>query len=224
MVILIRSVILYLLIIFSLRLMGKRQLGELQPTDLVSTILISNIASIPIEDQQIPMTMAVVPIIILSSLEVFSSYIALKCKPFRKLVVGKPVILIENGIIDQKALKQVRFSIEDLMETLRGNNVFDLREVSYAIVETTGKVNVIKRFSHQEVTPKSLGISGSDKDPPVIVISDGEVDYKELHRYHFGDQWLHSLLREQKLTEKEVFLLTVDRGGLCSLIRKEGAD
>lgn len=222
MVILIRAVLLYVLIIFSLRLMGKRQLGELQPTDLVSTILISNIASIPIEDHRISMIMAVIPILILASLEVVSSYLSLKCKGFRKLVIGKPVVLISNGEIDQQALKKVRFSIEDLMETLRGNDIFDLREVYYAIVETTGKVNVIKKFSSQNLTPQMTGLKGSDKDPPLAVISDGKINREALFAYNFGESWLDSLLREQSLTPNEVFLMTIDRSGLCSLVKKEG--
>ena len=112
MIVLIRAVLLYLLIIFCMRLMGKRQLGELQPSELVITILISNIASLPIEDNSIPMIMGIVPIVVLSGFELITSNISLKSKKFRTLVSGKPVIIVRNGEIDQKAMKDLRFSID----------------------------------------------------------------------------------------------------------------
>ena len=119
-IVFIRAILLYLLIIFCLRLMGKRQLGELQPSELVITILISNIASLPIEDNSIPMIMGVVPIVVLVGFELIISSISLRSKRFRTLVSGKPMIIVRNGQIDQSAMKKLRFSIDDLMETLRG--------------------------------------------------------------------------------------------------------
>ena len=169
MIVFIRAILLYLLIIFCLRLMGKRQLGELQPSELVITILISNIASLPIEDNSIPMIMGVVPIVVLVGFELIISGISLHSRRFRTLVSGKPVVLIQNGQIDQSAMKQLRFSIDDLMETLRGKSVFDLRDVQYAIVETTGQVNILQKYKAQTVTARMLDLKGSDADPPTVV-------------------------------------------------------
>src|SRR5699024_4709883 len=125
-------------IVFSLRIMGKRQLGELQPSELVATILVSNIATLPIEDTNIPLLAGIVPILTLVSFEVILSSITLKSRMARKIVSGNPVIVIRDGRIDQKQMRSIRFSIDDLMEELRTNSIFDIRDVAFAIVETTG--------------------------------------------------------------------------------------
>ena len=129
MIVFFRAILLYLLIIFSMRLMGKRQLGELQPSELVTTILISNIASLPIEDTAIPMAAGAVPIIVLAGFEMILSSVTLKNKSLRSLLSGRPVVLIKDGKLDQQAMKKMRFSVDDLMESLRGNGVFDLKDV-----------------------------------------------------------------------------------------------
>ncbi len=211
MIVFIRAILLYFLIIFCLRLMGKRQLGELQPSELVITILISNIASLPIEDNSIPMIMGIVPIIVLSSFELITSSISLKSKKFRTLVSGKPVIIVRNGEIDQKAMRELRFSVDDLMESLRGKSVFDIRDVQYAIVETTGQVSVFQKHNAQTVTAKMLDIKGSDADPPAVIISDGKKIRTAMDAYSITDPWLDSVLRENKIREQEIFLMTADR-------------
>ena len=113
-VVFLRAAFLYVLVTFSLRLMGKRQLGELQPTELVITILISNIASLPIEDANIPMVLGAIPVLVLVAFELVVSNISLQSKGFRSMVSGKPVIVIQNGQLDQRKLRKLRFSIDDL--------------------------------------------------------------------------------------------------------------
>ena len=211
MIVFIRAILLYFLIIFCLRLMGKRQLGELQPSELVITILISNIASLPIEDNSIPMIMGIVPIVVLSGFELITSSISLKSEKFRTLVSGKPVIIVRNGEIDQKAMRELRFSVDDLMESLRGKSVFDIRDVQYAIVETTGQVSVFQKHDAQTVTTKMLDIKGSDADPPAVIISDGKKIRSAMDAYSITDPWLDSVLRENKIQEQEIFLMTADR-------------
>ena len=222
MVVLIRTILLYLLIICTLRLMGKRQLNELQPSELVSTILISNIASIPIEDQNISMLMAIIPILAIACVEIFLSVIALRFPAFRLAMTGRPIILIREGELDQDALKQLRFTIDDLMETLRDKDVFDIREVYYAIVETSGQLNVLKYFDSQNVTPDMLQLSGTQSDPPLVVIGDGKLNPKALSLLSLGEEWVLSTLRENGLSQKEVFLMTANHRGVCSLIQKKG--
>ncbi|MBQ7799983.1 MAG: DUF421 domain-containing protein [Oscillospiraceae bacterium] len=141
-IVLIRTLILYVIIIISVRIMGRRQVGELQPSELVVTMLISNLASQPMEDRSLPLTIGIIPIITLVCLEVFTSYI-LKNSPFlRKTICGSPQVIIRDGKIDQKVMKELRFSVDDLVEELRLNNVFDFSEVDCAIVETTGELSV----------------------------------------------------------------------------------
>ena len=124
-----RAIILYIIIIFSMRFMGKRQLGELQPSELVVTILMSNIATLPIEDINIPMIMGVVPIFTLVCLDVGMSYMSLISRKFRRIISGSPKIIISDGEIDQQQMKKLRFTIDDLMESLRNrkNNPVLLR-------------------------------------------------------------------------------------------------
>ena len=136
-----RAVILYILIVISIRLMGKRQIGELQPSELVITLLLSNIATLPIEDTTIPMSMGIVPIFTLVCLDVILSHCSLKFRGLRKLICGSPKIVVSRGIIDQKQLKDLRFSADDLLESLRSMGIFDINEVQLAVVETTGKIS-----------------------------------------------------------------------------------
>ncbi len=222
MVVLVRTILLYLLIICTLRLMGKRQLNELQPSELVSTILISNIASIPIEDQNISMLMAIIPILTIACLEIFLSVISLRFPAFRSAMTGRPIILIREGELDQDALKQLRFTIDDLMETLRGKDVFDIREVYYAVVETSGQINVLKYFDEQNLTPGMLQIKGSQSDPPLVVIGDGKLNPKALSLLSLGEEWVSSTLMEKNLQMGDVFLMTANHQGVCCLIQKKG--
>ncbi len=143
-VILIRSVILYVLVIFAVRLMGKRQLGELQPSELVITILVSNIATLPIEDVNIPIIVGVTPILSLVCFEVMVSWINLRLPELRRLISGSPKIIIRNGCIERDIMRELRFSVDDLLMALRSKDIFDIGEVQYAIVETTGSVSVMK--------------------------------------------------------------------------------
>lgn len=206
-----RAFLLYALIMFSIRLMGKRQLGELQPSELVITILISNIASLPIEDANIPMILGIIPVLILVSFEILISSISLKSKGFRSFISGSPMIIIHDGIIQQKQLRKLRFSIDDLMESLRQSGIFDLQDVEYAIVETTGKVSVLQKFSAQNVTPSMLNISGKSTSPPAVIISDGEIIYSALAAYEIDESWVMKTIKAKKYKLEQVFIMTCDR-------------
>lgn len=223
MIVFIRAILLYILIIFSLRLMGKRQLGELQPSELVITILISNIASLPIEDTSIPMVMGAVPIIVLVGFELIISTISLHSKKFRSVLSGKPMIIIYNGIIDQKVMKELRFSVDDLMETLRGSGIFDVREVSFAIVETTGKVSILQKFKYQSATAEMLELKGKDPDPPTVVISDGVILQNALQSYELSERWLYKTLEQNRIAAKDIFLMTADHNANYYIIPKDRA-
>ncbi len=212
-VVFIRAVLLYFLVIFCMRLMGKRQLGELQPSELVTTILISNIAALPIEDTNIPMILGAVPILALVMFEFVVSALSLKSKRFRGFFSGNPVVIIKDGIINQKQLKKLRFSIDDLMEALRENGIFDIKDVNYAIVETTGKVSVLQKYTAQTITPEMLGINGADKKPPLVVISDGTVISSALEIFGFSMDWLNRKLKAKNLNVKDVFLMTINESG-----------
>ena len=202
--------------------MGKRQLGELQPSEFVIAILISNIATLSIEDTDIPLTGAVVPIITLMSAEVILSFITLKSGKAQTIVTGNPVAIIRNGNIDQKSMRELRFSIEDLMSQLRINGIFDIEDVSFAIVETNGQLTVYLKPEAQPLTPKTASDPKSSKSiPPSVLISDGVLCSKALADCNLTKKWLEGVLKKENLSEKEVFLMTCDPCAKYHIVKKE---
>lgn len=211
-IVLIRAVILYIVIICAVRFMGKRQIGELQPSELVITILVSNIATLPIEDPSIPMIMGILPIFTLACLDVLMSGATLKWRRLRRFVSGSPKIIIWDGEIDQQQLLLLRFSLDDVMEALRENGVFDLADVQFAIVETTGKISVYEKPSESN--------GQKAQDPPAIVINDGEIVEDALRQTGMKQEALDKLLKEQSCSPKDVFLLSVGPDG-THLVKKQ---
>ncbi|PWM39360.1 MAG: DUF421 domain-containing protein [Clostridiales bacterium] len=203
--------------------MGKRQLGELQPSEFVVTILISNIATLPIEDVDIPLLTGILPILTLVSCEVIMSTVALKSKRARKILSGSPKIVIRDGVIDQRQLRDLRFSIDDLMEQLRQNNVFDIADVAFAIVETTGKVSVYQKFEARNVTAEMLNLpsDGQESAPPVVMISDGQLIEEALRYCNLRHEWLEKTLGDQKVRLEDIFLMTCNRQANYHIIKKE---
>lgn len=221
-IVLIRAVILYIVITFSLRLMGKRQLGELQPSELVVTILISNIAAIPVEDSSVPMLMGIVPILTLVCLDVIMSGIMLKSAKVRKLMIGSPRIIISEGDILQKEMKRLRYTVDDLTEAMREQQIFDINQIHYAIVETTGKINFLLKKDYQPAEKQDIKAGGSTDNPPSVIIRDGITDKEQLHLLGLGEQWLTKILRENNVGVKGVFLMTADRNGNHTIVKKAG--
>lgn len=217
-----RTLIIYFVIIVCLRIMGKRQLGELQPSEFVIAILISNIATLSIEDTDIPLIGAVVPIITLMSAEVILSFITLKSGKAQAIVSGNPVAIIRNGNIDQKSMRELRLSIEDLMSQLRINGFFDIEDVSWAIVETNGQLTVFPKADAQPLTPKSISDPKSQSGfPPMVLISDGVLFPKVLKECNLTEKWFEGVLKKEKLSEKEIFLMTCDSSAKYYIVKRE---
>ena len=131
----IRTVILYIFVTFGIRIMGKRQIGDMQPNELVITLLISEIAAIPLQDTSQPILNGIMAIFMLVILEIVMSVLAMKNQYIRKIISGKSIVVIKNGVIDQNAMKNVRMTVLDLIELLRGQNVFDISTVAFAVLE-----------------------------------------------------------------------------------------
>lgn len=217
-----RTLIIYFVIIACLRVMGKRQLGELQPSEFVIAILISNIATLSIEDTDIPLLGAVVPIITLMSAEVILSFITLKSGKAQKIVTGNPVAIIRNGKIDQQSMRDLRFSIEDLMSQLRICGFFDIAEVSWAIVETNGQLTVFPKEEFQPATKGDFSLSKKTSTaPPMVLISDGVLCSRVLRECNLSEKWLFGILEKEKVSEKDVFLMTCDPSAKYYIVRKE---
>jgi len=219
-IVLIRSFILYLVVMFSVRLMGKRQLGELQPAELVVTILISNIATLALEDIEIPLLHGILPILALVCYEVIASWISLKSVRFRRWISGSPKILIRDGVIDQEMMKTLRFSVDDLMAALRMGGVFFIEEVQFAIVETNGSVSVYQKSAYQPSEKQDLQAFQPSIDPPQTIIADGQLREHSLFAIGLDRQWLDTILNQEKLNIKDVFILTADKSSAYQLIPK----
>ena len=220
-IIFIRAVILYVLLIASVRLMGKHQIGELQPSELAITILISNIATLPVENPSIPLITGLVPIITLASLDVLMSWAGVKSRTLRGITCGKPVVIINNGEIDQKQMRELRFTSDDLIEALHAQNIFDVSEVQFAVVETTGSVSIYQKYDYRPVTNMDMNIHKRAVSPPALIVDDGRIVKESLERIQLGQGWLFSILNQEKTELKDIFIMTADSDGKYSLVRKE---
>lgn len=221
-IILLRTLILYFVVVFSVRLMGKRQLGELQPSELVITILISNIATLSLEDREIPLLHGILPILVLVCFEVLISFLSLKSLRIRKWISGSPQIIIRDGVIDQNMLHELRFTIDDLMTSLRTNGIFDVNEVQFAIVETNGTVSFNLKSPYQPAQRGDVSAAENSEDPPQIVISDGQLREAALSSIGFDRAWLDNVLQRNAVRLGEVFLMTADKAQRIRIIRREG--
>ncbi len=218
---LLRTFLLYICIIGAVRLMGKRQISELQTSELVVTLLISDIAAIPMQDTGQPLVSGLFPIGILVFCEIVISVLMIKMPRFRRVICGKPVVVINNGKLDQTALKNLRMSIEDLTEQLREKDVFALEDVAYALVETNGKLSVIKKAPQSTVTAGMLAIALPEQGIEAVVISDGSISDFSLKLIRKSRGWLEGVLRGKNLQKEDIFLMTADTSGKFYIIKKE---
>ena len=221
-IVFLRTLIMYIIVIASIRIMGRRQVGELQPSELVITMLISNLATMPMEDRSAPFLIGVVSIVVLVCLEVFTSYL-LKDSPFlRKIICGSPQVIIRNGVIDQTVMKKLRFSIDDLIEELRANNVFDFTEVDCAIAETTGQLSVFKKFEYQEVANRNIGnLSDNTSCPSFVVVCDGKFNHEGLQLCGKDIRFIEKRLKNEKINIKKVLVMICDKNGKYAVVEKE---
>lgn len=219
-----RTLILYLLIIVAVRLMGKKQVGELEPTELVLAMIVSDLAAVPMQDFGIPLLYGVLPICVLSALTMLLSVIMLKSVRFRELVCGRPSVIVEKGHLLEKEMERNRFTTDELMEELRMQGITDLSSVKYAILENSGQVSIILYEKDSPATPAQLGCSVDETGLPKIVISDGRLIKKALQSIGRDGMWLTQTLRKNGIKSvSEVFLLTADENGrvYCQKKQKE---
>ena len=218
--ILIRTVIIYVFLISIMRLMGKRQLGELEVSELVSTIILSDIASLPICDQDIPLSYAIIPIITITFFEVSMSFLLTKVPGLKKLISASPSIVINKGKLNRRELSKNRISLDELLSELRQKNITDIEEVEYAIIEQNGKMTVIPKAKFSPPRAIDLGITSKESGLCHIIISDGHIDKYGLQRMKKTKKWLNALLQKHKVESKDVFLLTLDDSEKLTLIKR----
>ena len=218
--IIIRTLILYIILTLGIRLMGKRQIGDMQPNELVVTLVISEIAAIPLQDTDQPILNGICSIFVLVVLEILLSVLAMKNMAVRRLISGQSVIIIKDGVIDQTAMKKVRMTILDLIELLRGQDVFEIEDVAFAVLEVNGDLNVLLKSQKQTLTPKDMNLTPNSATLPLPVISDGKIISDTLNNFEISKEELNKLLERERVKLKDVFLMTIDKDRKTTLIKK----
>ncbi len=218
-----RTILLYLVLIAVIRLMGKRQIGEMEPSEFVVTMLVANLAAIPMQDGAIPLFSGLVPILTVLGSELVLSAMSLRSLGFRRLLCGKPVILIENGRVLQDNLRRTRVTLDELTAHLRQKDVLDLSTVQFAILETNGQLSVFPYPKERPASAKDAGVQAGKQYLPVTIISDGRLLKKNLPKAGKDAAWVHRVLESRNADVKGTWLLTVDAGDRIQWQGKEGA-
>ena len=209
----IRSIILYIIVLVVMRLMGKREIGQLQPFELAISIMIADLASIPMSDSGIPITNGIIPILGLLVMHLIISIINMKSIKGRGIICGKPSILIYRGRIDEKVLKKERFTINELEERLRGNNIVNIGDVEYAILETNGQVTVIQKPDKRNTIPADFNIQPEYEGIPYDLVIDGKIMYDNLKQIVKNYEWLRKQVNKFNIKPEEALLVTLDGKG-----------
>ena len=216
-----RAIVLYLIVLVVMRLMGKREIGQLQPFELAISIMIADLASIPMTEIGIPIFNGIVPILGLLVMHLILSLINLKSLKAREIICGKPSILIYRGKINEKELKKERFTINELEERLRGNNVVNLGDVEYAILETSGQVTVIQKPEKRNTIPEDFNIIPDYEGIPYDLVVDGKIMEKNLQAIGKNYQWLKKQVEKFNMKPEEALVVTYDAKGQIFCQKKE---
>ena len=220
-VVLIRTVVLYLLIVIGIRLLGKHQIGELEPSELVLTLIIADLASVPMQDNGIPLLFGLIPIAVLLALSTILSVLCTKSIRFRALLCGTPSIVIQDGRVLQTELKKNRLTIDELLEELRIQGYTDLTTIKYALLETNGQLSILPQAGEKPVTAAQMGLTPQEPGLPVVLVSDGRLLEHNLKGRGYEQVWLEKQLAAHGLTScRQVFLLTVDETGTTYCVPK----
>lgn len=211
-ILVIRTLILYLTVIFSMRIMGKRQLGELQPSELVVAIMISDLASVPMQTIDIPLLAGIIPVITLVVAEICMSYASMKSKGVRRFFSGEPSMIIYNGHINEHELERLRFNINDLLEELRTSGYYNIADVAIAVLETNGKLSVIPKSYAKEVTLGDINNQILSKEIlPYIIVSDGTINPDEILRWGKSVEEAKDFLKHNGIDRmKDILIASVD--------------
>ncbi len=192
--VILRTGFFYLFVLVILRLMGKREIGQLSIQDLVVSLLIAELAAISIENYKDSMLLTIIPIILLLFFEIVSGYLSLKNSKFRNLIQGRPSLIINRGVINYKEMMKQRYSLDDLMIELRNNNIKNLKDVEYAVLENNGKLNIFK-----------YSFLGLDNENPFPLILDGVIQKDTLDYISKNEEWLNKYLNDNNLNKEEIF-------------------
>ena len=217
----IRAIILYIVVLIVMRLMGKREIGQLQPFELAISIMIADLASVTMSELGIPLTNGIVPILALLVMYMIISILNIKSVNFRKIMSGKPALLIYRGKIDEKALRKESITINELQERLRVDNIFNLGDVEYAILETNGELTVIQKPEKRALTPQDLNISPEYEGISYDLVVEGKIMYENLKALGKDEKWLEKQLKNFDAKPENTLVATMDGKGQFFCQKKE---
>ncbi len=221
-IIVFRTVIIYFIVILAMRFMGKKQLGELQPSELVSTIFISNLASIAIENPEFAFITSITPLFLIISLEIIISTFCVKSKKLSRLVSGSPRIIIKNGELDQKLLNELRFSVDDLLASLRAKDIFELSEVDFAIIETNGTINAKKKFESDTPTNENFNFKIPKATmPSIAIITHGSLNTHNMHHCNIDEIFIDEVCKKNNCLRSDILLLLCNDVKETYILKKE---
>ena len=219
--VLFRTIIIYTLLIIAMRLMGKRQIGELELSDLITTFLISEIATLPITDPELPLSHAIVPIIILLSFEVSISMLLSKYPKYKFFLTARPATLIKDGVISQKAMQDARLSFDELFSELRNQGFDDISQIKYAILEQNGNITVTQKARFRQPTLNDLGIKASENGLFHIIIEQGCLNKHGMAQTNIGKKKISQLLAKEGQRIRDVYLMMINDAHDIKIIPKE---
>lgn len=216
-----RSIILYIVVLIVMRLMGKREISQLQPFELAISIMIADLASIPMTEIGIPISNGIIPILGLLLMHLLISIVNMKSLKGREIICGKPTILVYRGKIDEKMLKKERFTINELQESLRKNNVVNLGDVEYAILETSGEVTIIQKPEKRNTIPEDFNITPEYEGIPYDLVIDGKILNDNLKKIGKNYSWLVKEVKKFNMKPEEALVVTLDGKGQIFCQQKE---
>lgn len=217
-----RAIVLYIIVLIVMRLMGKREIGQLQPFELAISIMIADLASLPMTETGVPISNGIIPILGLLVMHLVISMLNMKSTKIREIICGKPSILIFRGKIDEEVLKRERFTINELEERLRDNNIFNIGDVEYAVLETSGQVTVIPKPNKRPTTPEDFNMEPKYEGIPYDLVVDGKVMYKNLEKIGKNYVWLQKQTEKFGIKPEEALIVTIDGDNqfFCQSLKK----
>ena len=219
--IIVRAIVIYILVLFVFRLMGKRQIGQMQPFELVLTLIIADLATIPMAELSVPVLHGIVPLLTLVVVHYFLTLISRNSTKFSNFISGKPVIVINPKGIDEKALRSLNITIDDLFEAIRGAGYFNLEEVQYAIMETNGTVNVLPKSDFSPVVNKDLKLKLEENSIPVTLVSEGKIMKDNISLAGVDQNFIEKFMKKAGIEKiSKILLLTLNKSGTVYIQEK----
>ncbi len=216
-----KTLLIYALLMIMIRFMGKRQVGELEISELITTLLVSEMAVIPMENHEIPIMYAVIPIVTISCFEIISSWLLANFQPMKNIFSSRPNTLIDKGKINQQELKDLRISIDELLSELRLQGISDFQDVEYAILEHNGRLSVITKAKAQPPRADNLELNVAESGITHILISEGKINKHTLNMLNQTSEWVLKQVENWGTTLEKVYIMTIDDAQKINLIEKD---